>query len=90
MQGEIKVAVGSVYLKVVDRLGKLLFLYNNKLCDKLTIQKKKEKIWRSTLEVEQVSYIIRDVKIQQSWILKSLLITTVKLRTSPEQFISRE
>ena len=55
MQGEIKVAIGSVYLKMVDRLGKLLFLYSNKLCDKLTTQKKKEKIWRSTLEVEQVS-----------------------------------
>ena len=55
MRGEIKVAIGSVHLKMVDRLGKSLFLYSNKLCDKLTTQKKKEKIWRSTLEVEQVS-----------------------------------
>ena len=55
MQGEIKVGIGSVYLKMVDRLGKLLFLYSNKICDKLTTQKKKEKIWRSALEVEQVS-----------------------------------
>ena len=41
MQDEIKVAIGSVYLKMVDRVGKLLFLYSNKLCDKLTTQKKK-------------------------------------------------
>ena len=50
-----KVAIGSVRLKMVDRLGKSLFLYSNKLCDKLTTQKKKENIWRSTLEAEQLS-----------------------------------
>ena len=43
MQGEIKVAIGSVHLIMVDRLGKLLFLYSNKLCDKLTIPKRKKK-----------------------------------------------
>ena len=43
MQGEIKVAIGSVNLKMEDRLRKLLFLYSNKLCDKWTTQKKKEK-----------------------------------------------
>ena len=54
MQGEIKVAIGSVYLKMVDRLRKLLFLYSNKLCDKLTTQKKKENM-AITLEVKQLS-----------------------------------
>ena len=38
-----------------DTLGKLLFLYSNKLRDKLTTQKKKENIWRLTLEAEQLS-----------------------------------
>ena len=47
--------IGSIHLKMVDRLGKLLFLYSNKLRDKLTTQKKKENIWRSTLEAEQLS-----------------------------------
>ena len=47
--------IGSIHLKMEDTLGKLLFLYSNKLRDKLTTQKKKENIWRLTLEAEQLS-----------------------------------